>query len=161
MDSLARFITEYLYLGLQILGIYLAAIEQRYPLVADKIEDYIDKIGAYLDTTGTRLLGDHYFKNVFTSCFVTSVFMVIIPHAVGFYQQIFPKYLHMPYMIFVYFNAMIVLIYLIFVIIFGLSDFIHFLNKFSNGRAIGTFGLVIALPETIQNIIQQLTKLFG
>ena len=144
---------------LQLFGLMLASIELRYPALADKIEGWIDDLEHKTERVGKKIIGERFFTETLTTLFVFILFVVIIPDRVGFYHQILPKYLTGVYSGVLLLSSIVICVYIFALTIFFLSEFIKFLNKFSNGRAIGTVGLIIGIPELLEDIYTLLKEI--
>jgi len=124
---------------LELMGFFLAYIEIRNKALADRIETIIDKTNLLM----INLLGE--FISTISESPSNFFFMGIFPIVacvVFIYFTDFEKEL-LANIIFIGVFVFLTLVFIALPII--LTPFLTFLNHYSNGRALGTFGLLLAL----------------
>lgn len=142
---------------LEVVGITLAGIEIKKPLLANKMEEFVDSLEYKFKHIGSKGTETTFFQTmlsisigiilIFGSWWVTGHFSPIIdePH--------YPIWLWGLFIIILAKTSII-----IFIIV--LSDFINFLNRFSvnelddDGRAIGTLGFLIGMLGILIEVSQ-------
>lgn len=136
---------------LEILGLSLAFIEIKFPLIADKIENYIDSLEDKFKNLGNQKSKSSIFETSLT----ISIFNIFIFGSwwiLGKYSNLIsPPNFHWG----IWIIMLIILLFSLSVIfLILLSDFIDFLNKFSNEKAIGTLGFLIGSAGVLIEIFQ-------
>ena len=89
------------------------------------------------------MMGNKFFSSIIT-LFIVVMFLIEIPSLAGFYDAVLPKE-YLPILDNMQIGAFIIIG--LTVLGFGIvlfSEFIGALNKFSNGKAIGAFGIFMA-----------------
>jgi predicted PurR-regulated permease PerM len=157
-----RFFTEsasdyiqFISMFLEIIGITLAYIEIRYKPLANRIEAKILYEETRIRNFVSRLNDNKLFVSLATIFFVF-IFFLDIPYLVGFFDRIVPEKWTGTLMWVIRLTIPIIVFFVAGVgfILFG--DFVSWLNRFSNGHAIGALGVVVTflglLGETYQVI---------
>ena len=134
-----QFISMFLELG----GLTLAFIELKYDGLANTIESGILKSEHITRGIAEKMMTNKVFSSIVT-LFIVVMFLVEIPSLAGFYDAVLPK----RYLVVLEYTQIVAFIIIGFTVFgFGIvlfSEFITALNKFSNGKAIGAFGILMA-----------------
>ena len=151
-----QFISMFLELG----GLTLAFIELKYEKLANTIERGIMKSERVTRTMAEKMLSNKLFSSVVTM-FIVVMFLFEVPTLMGFYEKVLPK----QYMVVVD-NMQIGALFIIGITLFGFgivlfSEFIGALNRFSNGKAIGAFGIFMAFCGLTGEFYQVAYIFFG
>lgn len=140
---------------LEVIGITLAYIEIRYKPLATRIEERIVEGEAQIKGIATRLLKNNLFSALIT-CFITVVFFIEIPYLAGFFDKIVPPEWEEIKLAVIWASFPIIILFVLGFLFILMSDFISWLNHFSEGHAIGSLGVVLTfmglLGETYQVI---------
>jgi hypothetical protein len=146
---------QFVSMFLEIIGITLAYIEIRYKPLADKIETRILLEENRIKDFAYNLLKNKFFSALIT-VFVTIVFFIEIPYLAGFFDRIVPKEWNHVKIAVIWLTLPIIVLFVLGICFILLSDFVSWLNHFSNGHAIGALGVVVTflglLGETYQVI---------
>lgn len=140
-------------LACETVGFTLAFTEGKYPKVADSIEDYIDNLGEKAKVASHNIIGSSVVDNLIT-LFVTILFFIVVPKIFHFFDHVHNEFvLTLVQVLYVVFPV-IAIVVIVPILIVSLSDFIKWLNDYSNDRALGTLGLLIGFTGTIGEFIQ-------
>lgn len=146
---------QFISMFLEIIGISLAYIEIRYKPLANKIEERILTEETRIKNFAGTLLENKFFSALIT-IFVIIVFFIGIPYFVGFFDNIIPQEWEGVKVIALWITLPIIILFVVSICFIALSDFVSWLNYFSNGHAIGALGVVVTflglLGETYQVI---------
>jgi len=144
-----QFVSMFLELG----GLTLAFIELKYENLANTIEQGILKSEQITRNLADKMMENKLFSSIIT-LFIVVMFLIEIPSLAGFYDAVLPKeYLT------ILDNLQIGAFIIIGLTAFGFgivffSEFIGALNKFSNGKAIGAFGIFMAFCGLMGEVYQ-------
>ena len=142
-------------MGLEIIGITLAYIEIRYKSLARRIEEKILEEENRIKDFAYRMLKNKFFSGLIT-VFVTIVFFIEIPYLAGFFDKVVPEDWSGVKNGVIWATLPFVAIFVLCFCFILLSDFVSWLNHFSDGHAIGALGVVVTflglLGETYQVI---------
>jgi hypothetical protein len=140
---------------LEIIGITLAYIEIRYKPLANRIEGKILYEEARIRNLTSRLNENKLFVTLATIFFIF-IFFLDIPYLVGFFDRIVPEKWMGTLIIVIRLTVPIIVFFVAGVGFIVFADFVSWLNRFSNGHAIGALGVVVTflglLGETYQVI---------
>lgn len=148
-------------LPLELTGFLLAFIELKTPSLARKIEEFLDEIPTYLknviDSIGGFLLGTTENKFIQYSLYILG-FVLFITMVAGFtgarfifsYSEFWGIIIFLFKVIAIGGSILLALIFLLALI----SRILDFLDDFSHGRALGAFGLLLALTGSLGEIYQ-------
>jgi hypothetical protein len=142
-------------MALEIVGITLAYIEIRYKRLARRIEARIVAEENKITRLISRLIENKVFVTV-TTLFFMMIFFVVIPYWLRFYDRILTEQGLANLELAILCMAPIMALFVggLLVVFFG--DFVSWLNRFSDGHAIGALGVTVTflglLGETYQVI---------
>lgn len=135
------------------LGLTLTFVEVKYPTIADKVENFIDNLEDKAKVATGNLISNSVLNIVFI-IFITILFFVIIPSYFHVFAHFHNKVIDIIVKVIFKLFPFILIITIIPISIAALGDFIKWLNKVADGRALGAFGLIIAVIGTIGEYIQ-------
>lgn len=147
---------QFISMVFEVVGITLAYIEIRYKPLANRIETKILMEESRIKAFAYKLI-ENRMSVALISVFITMVFFIEIPYLVGFYDRIIPdnwKYLEAT-VVWSTFPVIFMFVGLIIAILMG--DFVAWLNRFSEGHAIGALGVVVTFVGLIGDSYQALT----
>jgi hypothetical protein len=147
---------QFISMVFEVVGITLAYIEIRYKPLATRIETKILMEESRIKAFAYRLI-ENRMSVALISVFITMVFFIEIPYLVGFYDRIIPdnwKYLEAT-VVWSTFPVIFMFVGLIVAILMG--DFVAWLNRFSEGHAIGALGVVVTAVGLVGDSYQALT----
>lgn len=106
------------------------------------------------------LIESKWFIRLIT-LFIILLFFIVIPDMAGFFDKVFPENWHSMKMLLFWGTFPIVLLFIggIFFILF--AEFVVWLNRFSDGHAIGALGVIITILGLFGEAYQVITILFG
>ena len=146
---------QFISMVLEIIGITLAYIEIRYKPLANRIEQKILFEENRIKDFAYDMLKNKLFSGLIT-VFVTVIFFIEIPYLAGFFDKIVPPEWSNVKLAVIWSTLPVVTLFVLSVCFLLLSDFVSWLNHFSNGHAIGALGVVVTflglLGETYQVI---------
>ncbi|MDH5599483.1 MAG: hypothetical protein OEY34_10185 [Cyclobacteriaceae bacterium] len=146
-------IFQFITINLELVGLTLAFIEIKLPNTANKIERGMFTAETKVRNFGEQMISHKMFSSLITLCIFVGFFFEI-PAAAGFFDEVFPPNVlkFMDYLL--YFSIVVTLLVLIGfgVILFG--EFMAALNRFSNGKAIGALGVLLASLGLVGEIYQ-------
>ena len=145
-------------MSFEIIGITLAYIEIRYKPLADRIELTIKDNEHRIKLFIANLSEKKFFAGLIV-IFITVIFFVGIPYLAGFFDRIITREWVvvkevLPWVIFTSFGLFVLAIGFI-----SLADFVSWLNRFSNGHAIGALGVVVTSIGLMGDAYQAITIL--
>lgn len=144
---------QFVSMFLEIIGITLAYIEIRYKPLANKIEAKILYEETRIRNFASKLNENKLFVALATIFFVF-IFFIDIPYLVGFFDRIVPEKWTSTLVWIIRCTVPIIVFFVAGVCFVLFSDFVAWLNRFSNGHAIGALGVVVTflglLGETYQ-----------
>lgn len=136
---------------LEVTGLILTFIEIKFPEIADKVEDWVDGMEFYLKNIGNRSSKTYTFETTLTLSILNGLIFGFWWLGSKMSSSIQPPILPITIWVIIFgiflYTALIIGFFLT-------SEFIDFLNKFSNGRALGTLGLIIGMVGITIEIIQ-------
>jgi hypothetical protein len=145
---------------LEIIGITLAYIEIRYKPLAIKIEEKILLEETRIKNFAEKMLKNKLFSGLIT-VFVTVVFFIEIPYLAGFFDQIVPpEWEHIKVGV-IWSTLPIITLFALSLCFILFSDFISWLNHFSNGHAIGALGVAVTFLGLLGETYQVVTILLS
>ena len=151
---------QFISMFLEIVGITLAYIEIRYKRLARRIEARIVAEENKITRIITRLIENKIFVTV-TTLFFVLIFFVVIPYWLRFYDRILTQEGLANLEILILCTAPIIALFIVGLLVVAFGDFISWLNRFSDGHAIGALGVSVTflglLGETYQ-VITILTR---
>ena len=147
-------------MAMEILGITLAYTEIKYKEVARRIEYKIQSEEDKIKQFAHRLMQNKLFSALVT-IFIIIVFFFGIPYYAGFYDHILPPDLKSIQNTIIWVTAPFVFLFSVGLGLIILGDFVSWLNRFSDGHAIGALGVVITGLGLIGECYQILTILYG
>ena len=146
---------------LEVVGITLAYIEIRYKPLATRIEMKILQEETRIMEFAYNLLKNKFFSALIT-IFITVVFFIEIPYLAGFFDKIVPQEWENIKRGVIWSTFPIIILFAVGFFIILMGDFISWLNRFSNGHAIGALGVVVTflglMGETYQVITILVTR---
>jgi len=146
---------QFISMFLEVIGISLAYIEIRYKPLATRIEMKILKEEIRIKDFATRLLKNRLFSALIT-IFITVVFFIEIPYLAGLFDKIVPQEWEEVKLAVIWASFPIIILFALGFCFILMSDFISWLNHFSDGHAIGALGVVVTflglMGETYQVI---------
>ncbi|MGC4020717.1 MAG: hypothetical protein QM734_01630 [Cyclobacteriaceae bacterium] len=152
---------QFISMVFEIVGISLAYIEIRYKPLANRIESKILNEESKLKDFAYALIKNKVSVTIIT-LFITMVFFIEIPYLVGFYDRIIPENWKDVETTIVWSTLPIIFLFIVLICSILLGDFVSWLNEFSEGHAIGAFGVVVTflglLGDSYQAITIILTK---
>jgi hypothetical protein len=138
---------------LEIVGITLAYTEIRYKSLANRIEAKILHEETRIKDFAFKMLKNKFFSGLIT-VFVTIIFFVEIPYLGGFFDRIIPPEWNTVKLAVIWSTLPVIAVFVLSFCFILFSDFVSWLNEFSNGHAIGALGVVVTflglLGETYQ-----------
>lgn len=154
-------IVQLLSLFLGTIGFSLMYFEMKKPVVINNIELFIDTLEKKVEERCYAILEKGLFHRVFSTAAIIGVFFVALPHFVGFYKQFVPAFA-MPL-----YNGAVILVlagislYFSVLLLFAFVDFLAFLNRFNEGKAVGTLGFLIGVISLVGELYQVLSIFMG
>lgn len=145
---------------MEIIGITLAYIEIRYKPLARRIEEYIKFFEKRTKEFGYKLLENKLFSALIT-IFVIVVFFFEIPYMAGFFDEVLPPDMAGIQETLLWLTSPIVILFILSILTIGFADFVAWLNRFSEGHAIGALGVVVTFLGLVGEIYQILTIFYG
>jgi hypothetical protein len=146
---------QFVSMFLEIIGITLAYIEIRYKPLANRIEERILQEENRIMDFSYKLIKNKFFSALIT-VFVTVVFFIEIPYLAGFFDRILPEEWGGVKLGVIWSTLPVIFLFVLGFVFILFSDFLSWLNRFSNGHAIGALGVVVTflglLGETYQVI---------
>ena len=145
---------------MEVIGITLAYLEIRYKPVARKLEATIQVFEGTIKEFGYKLLENKMFSTLI-SVFVIVVFFFEIPYMAGFYDKILPTDYRGIQDVMLWMTSPVVFLFVLSVLIVFFAEFVAWLNRFSDGHAIGALGVVITFLGFLGETYQVLTIFYG
>jgi hypothetical protein len=142
----------------EIVGITLAYMEIRYKPLANKIEMKILAEENRIKDFAYKLLQNKLSVTLIT-VFVTMVFFIEVPYLVGFFDRIIPENWKNIETAVIWFTFPIIFLFIGLISTILMGDFVSWLNRFSEGHAIGALGVVITALGLMGDTYQALTIL--
>ena len=156
-DTFSEYV-QFVSMALEVIGITLAYTEIRYKPLADRIEAKIMREESRIKNFVYTLIENKVFVTLVT-LFITVVFFIEIPYMVGFFDRIVPpEWSHIKSLI-LWFTIPIMVLFAMGISIVLLGDFVGWLNRFSNGHAIGALGVVVTSAGLAGDTYQVVTIL--
>lgn len=143
---------------LEVIGITLAYIEIRYKPFANRIEAKILKEESRIMDFASNLLKNKFFSALIT-IFITVVFFIEIPYLAGFFDKIVPSEWEDVKLAVIWSTFPIIILFAIGFCIILMGDFVSWLNRFSDGHAIGALGVVVTFLGLMGETYQVITIL--
>ena len=147
---------QFVSMFLEIIGITLAYIEIRYKPLATRIEEKILEEETRIKNVASKLLKNSFFSALIT-IFITVVFFIEIPYLAGLFDKIVPPEWEEVKLAVIWASFPIIILFLLGFVFILMSDFVSWLNHFSNGHAIGAFGVVLTFLGLIGQTYQVIT----
>ncbi len=144
----------------EIIGITLAYIEIRYKPFANRIESRIIDSEDNIKEFAYKLLDNKFFSALIT-LFVIVIFFFEIPYFAGFFDEVLPPDLKGLQNTLLWLTTPVVILFILSLCTIFFSEFVGWLNRFSEGHAIGALGVVITSIGLLGEIYQVLTILYG
>lgn len=142
---------------LEVVGLTLAGIEIKNPLLANRMEEFVDSLEYKFKHIGSVESETYVFQGLLSA----SIFIILVFGSwwvLGHYSEVIDEP-HYPMWLLLGFGVILSITLFVIVIIL-LSDFINFLNKFSvnendsEGKALGTLGFIIGMLGVLIEISQ-------
>lgn len=145
---------------MEILGISLAYVEIKYKPFARRIETKILREEHRIKKFAFKLMENKLFSALVT-IFIMIVFFFGIPYYAGFYDHILPPDMKSIQNTIIWVTAPFVFLFSAGMGLIILGDFVSWLNRFSDGHAIGALGVVITGLGLTGEVYQVLTIYYG
>ena len=149
---------QFISMFLEIIGITLAYIEIRYKPLANRIETKILKEESRIMGFAYKLLQNKFFSALIT-IFITVVFFIEIPYLAGFFDKIVPHEWDHIKLAVIWSTFPIIILFGIGIFVILMGDFVGWLNRFSDGHAIGALGVVVTFLGLFGETYQVITIL--
>ena len=135
-------IIQFISMAMEIIGITLAYIEIRYRPFAMRIESRILDIEVKIKEFAWKIVQNNLFS-VLITLFVMVVFFFERPYMAGFFDTVLPENMKQVQEVIYWCTFPIVVLFLACIFLIFLSEFVSWLNRFSDGHAIGSLGVVV------------------
>ena len=145
---------------MEVLGISLAYMEIKYKALARGIEERILNDEEKIKEFAMRLMENKLFSGLVT-LFIIVLFFFFIPYMFGFYDHILPPDMKSIQTTIIWVTSPVIFLFVLGLCLILLGDFVSWLNKFSDGHAIGALGVVITGLGLVGEIYQILTIFYG
>ena len=155
----AGIIIQVITMLLELIGISLAFIELKFPVQADRMENFISNADDKARDVAYRVLEHKAFATLVT-LFIFVIFFFEIPYFFNFFEALPPPWATIQE-VFFWVTLPIVVIFAGGISVIILSSWITSLNNFSKGRAIGALGIFVASMGLLGEVIQILMILFS
>ena len=144
----------YLTLTLEILGLTIALLEIRFPIRAKQLERWIDTKEDEIDRMIFSIMKASTWNALVTVCF-SILFMIIVPHWVGFWEAIGIDTSHWVWPVGIISTIICgSVVAVAFLSLIG--NMISVLNRIGNDHAIGALGLILAMCGTLGELLQMI-----
>jgi len=159
-NETASIYIQFISMFLEVTGITLAYIEIRYKPLANAIETKILTEEARIRNWGYKLIENKLFSALIT-IFIIILFFILIPYMAGFYDRVVPPEWENVKQNVIWATLPIISLVIAGICIMLLGDFVSWLNRFSNGHAIGALGVVVTFLGLLGETYQVFTIWFG
>jgi hypothetical protein len=149
---------QFISMVFEIVGITLAYIEIRYKPLANKIEMKLLADESRIKEFAFRLLQNKFSVTLIT-VFIMTVFFIEIPYLVGFFDRIIPQNWKKIETAIVWLTFPIIFMFAGLIVMILMGDFVAWLNRFSEGHAIGALGVVVTFLGLLGDTYQAITIL--
>ena len=140
------------------IGGSLTLIEFYYPHIADKIEEFVDN----LEHLSRDFVDNHIGKKKFDAILVLALIGSLTIGIWWIFGTISPVLSTPNLNIFVWALFFVCLSYTVFIVLLSIiGDLIDYLNRLSNGRAIGSLGLILVFIDMILGMIEATLMIFS
>ena len=151
---------QFISMVFEIVGITLAYIEIRYKSLANQIEMRIQNDESRIKEFAMRLLQNKFSVSLIT-VFIMTVFFIEIPYLVGFFDRIIPEHWRNIETVVVWLTFPIIFMFIGLIAMILMGDFVAWLNRFSEGHAIGALGVVVTFLGLLGDTYQAITILIN
>ncbi len=152
---------QFISMVFEIVGITLAYIEIRYKPLANKIELKLLADESRIKDFAFKLLQNKFSVTLIT-VFIMTVFFIEIPYLVGFFDRIIPENWKNIEAVVIWLTFPIIFMFVVLILMILMGDFVSWLNRFSEGHAIGALGVVVTflglLGDTYQAMVILVNK---
>ncbi|HCW07838.1 MAG TPA: hypothetical protein DGG95_10805 [Cytophagales bacterium] len=149
---------QFISMVFEVVGITLAYIEIRFKPLADRIETRILNDESRIKAFAYKLIENKLSASLIT-VFITVIFFVEIPYLVGFYDKVIPESWQNTEATVIWSTSPIIFLFVVLIWSVLMGDFVAWLNRFSNGHAIGALGVVVTMIGLLGDSYQAITIL--
>ena len=151
---------QFVSMFMEVIGISLAYIEIRYKPLKFKIEAKILAGETRMRQMSWRLAQNNLFSALIT-VFVIVVFFFEIPYMAGLFDKLLPQEWQDFQETLYWLTFPVILLFFLVLFVILLGEFVSWLNRFSEGHALGALGVVVTSIGLTGEIYQILTIFYG
>lgn len=143
---------------LSFLGIFLMITEVKFPWFADRIERSIDFSEEVLVVwSRVYINGSFFYRQILFTVFLALLGFVSFPYFFGVFHLLFPTYIVI-FQILTYLSVLVSIPVILGLLVVLFGEFLEWLNRMSNGHALGSVGILLECFSFIGDIIQIIIK---